>query len=245
MTTESLNNYNGAMADLKELIRVALTNKADLNGFIKANYPKEYKEFMGDASTREDEQLTKSPENVSNGPVSNVYDTLIDKIKALRADAENEVKLNKGSLYENYWQGSEDAFTIVMNNIQKSQSSEIPVIDKFSNGRCSDIKLVQQVADVICKAIIKNSPNISGWRGGGLVDAANAVIDILSGRCLACSAHKYGEDNGCRICYPERESADHIADAGNMVWQPTEAMKLAKTLRRSIKTVSDSKGDNS
>lgn len=40
-------NYQGAMADLEELVRVAIQNGAGLDGFLRDNYPQEYAKYGG------------------------------------------------------------------------------------------------------------------------------------------------------------------------------------------------------
>jgi len=48
-------------------------------------------------------------------------DALMDILKSLRTDAENEIKLSDNPLQINYWQGNADAFTVAINEARKCQ----------------------------------------------------------------------------------------------------------------------------
>lgn len=63
--------------------------------------------------------------------------------------------------------------------VPKREQREISVVKRFPNGRCEDLRLVQEIADAIISSILKQKPDIPGWRGEGTLDASNAVIDIM------------------------------------------------------------------
>lgn len=75
-------NYQGAMADLNELVRVAIHNRKGLDGFLRDNYPREWAEQpMGDASTRKDEVHKANASVQTSSPTTTPAQGDVERVK--------------------------------------------------------------------------------------------------------------------------------------------------------------------